>query len=107
MEYSVEILKLPNGKSPLIEWLSSLDSSTRKRINNRLIRLKEGNLGDSKIISPRLSELRFKFGSGYRIYFTETNGTIILLINGGDKSNQTKDIQKAEQLLETMEAKND
>lgn len=71
----------------------------QERILERFERLEEGNYGDFKTIDNEIKELRFKFGSGYRIYFHETNNTIILLICGGDKSTQTKDINKAKEYL--------
>ena len=98
--YEIEYLKLPNGKAPLTEWLNSLDGSFRKRINQRILRIEEGNFGDYKKLSEDISELRFDFGKGYRIYYTEINGVIVLLINGGDKSDQSKDIKKAQKLLD-------
>lgn len=66
---------------------------------DRLSRLQGGFYGDFKAIDNEIKELRFKFGSGYRVYFHETNNTIILLLNGGDKSKQTKDIDKAKEYL--------
>ena len=105
--YKIEYLILPNGKAPIIEWLNSLDSITRKRINQRILRIEDGNFGDYKKLSDDISELRFTFGKGYRIYYTEENNKIILLINGGDKSKQSKDIEKAHELLEQWRIKND
>ncbi len=105
--YKIEYLVLPNGKAPIIEWLDSLDSSTRKRINQRILRLEDGNFGDSKKLSENISELRFTFGKGYRVYYTEENNKIILLINGGDKSKQSKDIEKAQELLNQWRLDND
>ncbi len=107
MNYYIEYLILPNGKAPVIEWLNSLDSITRKRINQRILRIEDGNFGDCKKISKNISELRFAFGKGYRIYYTEENNKIILLINGGDKSKQSKDIEKAQELLNKWRDKND
>lgn len=98
--YEIKYLKLPNGKAPIIEWLENLDGSFRKRINQRILRLEEGNFGDYKKLSQDISELRFNFGKGYRIYYTEINKVIVLLINGGDKSAQSDDIIKAQKLLD-------
>lgn len=97
--YKIEHVVLQNGKAPVIDWLNSLDSITRKRISQRILRIEEGNFGDYKTLSDDISELRFSFGKGYRVYYTEINNTIVLLINGGDKSNQSKDIQKAHKIL--------
>lgn len=105
--YKIEYLILPNGKSPIIDWLDSLDSITRKRITQRIIRIEDGNFGDYKKISDSVSELRFSFGKGYRVYYTEEGNKIILLINGGDKSKQSKDIEKANELLEQWRKNND
>ena len=95
----VKFVKLKN-EEPCLDWLNSLDKLTRARIKSRLTRLLEGNFGDCKKLDNEISELRFKFGSGYRIYFTEIDDVIILLINGGDKSTQSKDIKKAKLILQ-------
>lgn len=105
--YTIEYLVLPNGKAPIVEWLNSLDSITRKRINQRILRIEDGNFGDFKKLSDDISELRFKFGKGYRVYYNEENNKIILLINGGDKSKQSKDIEKAQELLNQWRLNND
>jgi len=96
----VKIAQLKNDKSPFIEWLNSLDKVTKARVQSRLTRLLENNFGDHKKIDNEISELRFKFGSGYRIYYTEIDNIIVLIINGGDKSTQTKDIEKARNILQ-------
>ena len=88
--YEIEYLILPNGKAPIIEWLNSLDSITRKRINQRILRIEDGNFGDYKKLSEDIFELRFSFGKGYRIYYTEENNKIILLINGAINQNNPK-----------------
>lgn len=96
----IKIAQLSNDKAPFIEWIESLDKVTKSRIQSRLTRLLENNFGDHKKIDNEISELRLKFGSGYRIYYTEIDNVIVLLINGGDKSSQSKDIQKAKQILQ-------
>ena len=85
--YEIEYLILPNGKAPIIEWLNSLDSITRKRINLRILRIEDGNLGDYKKLSEDISELRFAFGKGYRIYYTENNNKIILFVDLDSQDN--------------------
>lgn len=85
-----------NGKEPFVEWISSLkDINIRARINNRLRRMELGNLGDYKAVGEGVYELRFTFASGYRVYFGQVDNVIILLLCGGDKSSQGKDIKKA------------
>lgn len=89
-----------DGKCPFEEWLNSLkDIRTRYRVNERLKRIKFGNYGDCKKIDKELSELRLMFGSGYRIYFSEIGNTLVILLSGGDKSTQSKDIKKAKEYL--------
>jgi putative addiction module killer protein len=61
-----------------------------------------GNLGDYRTLGEGLYELRFFFGPGFRIYFTIRQGTIVFLLCGGDKSSQSKDIQKARQIMEDL-----
>lgn len=105
--YKLKYLITSNGKAPVIEWLNSLDSTIRKRITQRILRLEDGNWGDYKKLSEDISELRFSFGKGYRVYFTEVDNVIILLINAGDKSQQSKDILKAQKLLNEWRLNND
>lgn len=107
MEYNVnmeqriiKIAQISNNKTPFIEWVDSLDKITKSRVKSRLTRLLENNFGDHKKIDNEISELRLKFGSGYRIYYTEIDNVIVLLINGGDKSTQSKDIEKAKNILQ-------
>lgn len=81
---------------PFTKWIFSLrDSQTRKRIEARLARLEQGNYGDVKPIGEGLSELRLFFGAGYRIYFGEQDEYIVVLLCGGDKSSQNRDIKEA------------
>ena len=83
------------------KWLSKLkDMKGRIAIARRIERMEYGNFGDVKSVRGRISELRIPTGPGYRVYFTQKNDTIIILLVGGDKSTQSKDIEKAETLLE-------
>lgn len=92
----LQIYRDPNDQEPFTEWLKSLqDRTTRKRIQARLDRIESGNLGDYRSVGGGVSELRFQFGPGYRIYFGEVNNVIILLLCGGDKSSQNRDIERA------------
>lgn len=94
---NIEVYITNNGKKPFIEWLESLDKSVRYRVKERLDRIALGNLGDWKSIGEGISELRLNFGSGYRIYFGQEGDKLILLLCGGDKTSQKKDIKKAQQ----------
>ena len=92
----LQIYRDPNGREPFTEWLKSLrDQRTRKRIQTQIHRIESGNLGDHKPVGDGVFELRLHFGAGYRIYFGELDNTIILLLCGGDKSSQDRDIVRA------------
>lgn len=83
------------GKVPFVTWLESLDRTIRYRVKERLDRVALGNLGDYKFLVEGVCELRLKFGPGYRIYYAEDDGNIVLLLCGGDKSSQKKDLKNA------------
>ena len=105
--YEIKYLICANGSAPVLDWLDSLDNTIRKRIVQRILRIEEGNFGDTKKLSDDISELRFSFGKGYRVYYTQTNNTIVLLVNCGDKSAQAKDIEKAHKLLDEWRSKHE
>jgi putative addiction module killer protein len=85
-------------------WLKKIrDRTVRYRLLARFDRITKGNVGDAKQIATNLFELRFFFGSGYRVYYTIQNGKIVLLLCGGDKSTQSKDITLAKALLAELE----
>jgi putative addiction module killer protein len=84
-----------------MEWLDSLDRKMRERVLSRVGRLKWGQFGDFKALDGGLYELRLFFGPGYRIYFGADGGTLILLLTGGDKSTQKKDIKTARNYWKT------
>jgi len=80
-------------------WFSSLrDRKARARIDVRIRRLSLGNPGDVKPIGGGVSELRIDYGPGYRVYFVQRGVTVILLLAGGDKRTQDRDIKKALEL---------
>ena len=83
------------------KWLRKLkDRVGRLRIVERLDRLASGNPGDAKQVGQGVWELRLMFGPGYRIYYLQDGPRVILLLNGGDKSTQQQDIERAYQLAE-------
>ena len=98
--------KTSTGKCPYETWFYKLDKNTQARIEKRLERVEEGNYGDFKKLDNDISELRFTFGSGYRIYFTEANNIIIILLCAGDKSSQTEDIKHAKKYLKDLIERN-
>jgi len=93
---TIEVYVTKKGNSPFFEWLYSLqDKTTKGRIRNRIKRLEVGGYGDCKSVGEGVYELRFFFGAGPRVYFGEDRGSITLLLCGGDKHSQTRDIQQA------------
>lgn len=78
------------------QWLESLrDSQARARIATRIVRLRNGLFGDAKSVGGGVSELRIDYGPGYRVYFTLRGQTVIVLLAGGDKRTQSRDIKAA------------
>jgi putative addiction module killer protein len=85
-------------------WLRAMrDLRARTAILRRLDRVREGNLGDVKRIGDGVSEMRLDVGPGYRVYFTRRGNTVILLLCGGDKSSQARDIELAKRLAGEIE----
>lgn len=91
--YSVEMLSEFTG------WLDSLETNVKIKMITRINRLKVGNFGDCKAVGEGVSELRIHAGPGYRVYFAQIDDTIVLLLTGGTKKTQKKDIEKAQELL--------
>lgn len=78
------------------DWLDGIrDRTTRARIARRVDRIKDGNFGDHEPCRDGVYELKIDFGPGYRVYYSRVGETVVLLLAGGDKSSQNKDIDKA------------
>ncbi len=86
-----------DGSVPFDEWIFSkrIDSKTRYRVLAKLDQVSLGNLGDCKAVGGGVSEIKLHFGPGYRIYIGQKGNKIIILLCGGDKSTQKKDIKNA------------
>ncbi len=83
------------------EWLADLrDVIARKAIGKRIVRIQSGLFGDVKPVGDGVSELRFKIGPGYRVYFQQRGAVLILLLCGGDKSTQDIDVKRAKAIAE-------
>ena len=81
------------------EWFSGLrDQTTKRRIQARIDRAEDGNLGDCAPIGQGVSEMRLMFGAGYRLYFMQQGQQIIILLAGGSKASQQRDITAALEL---------
>ena len=85
------------------DWASRLkDRQAALAIANRIDRAANGNLGDIKSLGDGISEMRIALGPGYRLYFTLRGGRLIVLLCGGDKSTQVRDIQTARTLARNL-----
>ena len=98
-KYTIKFLESDDGSSPYRKWFAGLKEKTvQSRVDARLARVRDGNLGDHRDLGGGINELRLFFGPGYRIYFAYENETIILLLAGGGKRFQAKDIEAARNL---------
>ena len=100
-EYSIEIYQTEAGRQPFIEWLEGLKAvSTSRLVRARIERIQSGNLGDHRELGGGLFEFRIFHGPGYRIYFGKEGQRLILLLTGGSKGSQSRNIAKARAFLE-------
>lgn len=100
MEIEIELYKTQTGQCPFDVWFDSLrELHTRAKILTRLDRLKLGNFGDCKGLGDGIAELRLDYGPGFRIYYSKIGNKVILLLCGGVKGSQTKDINNAKEYL--------
>ena len=85
------------------QWLDDLrDLQARARVQARIERLAAGNPGDVEPVGEGVSELRINYGPGYRVYFTKRERELIILLAGGDKTTQAKDIKAALRLARNL-----
>ena len=95
-EQEVRIYARSDGSEPFTEWLRGLrDGTIRNRIRQRIARLRLGNFGDSRSVGDGVLELRIHFGPGFRVYFGREGASVVILLCGGDKSSQERDIDRA------------
>lgn len=86
------------------EWLEGLkDLKAKGIVSDRLVRMESGLFGDAKSVGGGVSELRIDFGPGYRVYYTKTGRWIVILLWGGDKSSQKKDIKTAQAMTKGLD----
>lgn len=99
--YEIDYYKTEDGTAPFREWLEALrDINGRAKVRVRLDRARLGNLGDHKHLGDGVWELRFDCGPGYRVYFAKEDNRLILLLIGGDKDTQKRDIAQATDYLQ-------
>ncbi|MGV0028897.1 type II toxin-antitoxin system RelE/ParE family toxin [Phormidesmis priestleyi] len=93
----LQIYETEQGETPFSYWLDSLrNREARAKVRKRLDRVALENLGDYKFVGEGVFEFRIDYGPGYRVYFAQV-GALILLLYGGDKSAQDRDIEQAKQ----------
>ena len=98
MQYEIASTEIFN------KWYQGLkDRNAAKVIAKRLTRVASGNLGDIAPVGGGVSEMHIFAGQGYRIYFTMRQGVFILLLCGGDKSSQTRNIKKAKEIMKSID----
>ena len=99
IEREIKKLELQNGLVPFDEWFDSLrDQRMQAVVDARLTRVRAGNFGDCKSAGDGVFELRIAFGPGLRIYYGLHGRKIVVLLGGGDKSSQSRDIRRAQEL---------
>lgn len=95
-KYQIELYQRQNGAVPFRDWLGSLrDLQAVARIRARLTRIRAGNFGQARALGGGVSELKVDHGPGYRVYYAMSGKTVVLLLIGGDKSTQKRDIETA------------
>jgi putative addiction module killer protein len=98
-EREIRKLELENGHVPFDDWFASLgDLRMQAAVDARLARVRAGNFGDYKGVAAGVFELRINVGQGLRVYYGEHRKQLVLLLGGGDKATQTRDINRAKQL---------
>jgi putative addiction module killer protein len=88
------------GKSPFADWFNELDAQAANKVNTHLTRIAEGNISSLKPIKGAFQEVRINWGPGYRVYIGKDGDTLIILLGGGTKTRQQKDIDQAFELWE-------
>ncbi len=103
---TVKMLQLPGGKEPYREWYEKLDGTTRRKVSAFVERVSLGGAKKNiKELGDGVFEIKIDHGPGYRVYFAEKRNVLILLLLGGDKSTQFRDIQQAKKYWREYEPK--
>ena len=92
-----------DGTDYLDEWLQNQDTEIRARVQTRIDRIELGNFGDHKGVGNGVSELRIDFGPGYRVYYGLDNEKLVILLVGGTKKRQARDIKMAQACWKTYQ----
>ena len=96
--FEIEAYVDARGHSPFARWFDRLDAHAAARVTTALSRIEQGNLSSTKGVGAGVVEIRIDFGPGYRIYFGRDGATLIVLLGGGTKARQQRDIEAARRL---------
>jgi putative addiction module killer protein len=88
----------PDGASPFESWFASLDAAAAAKVSVALARVEQGNLSNVKSVGQGVLEYRINWGPGYRVYFGRDGGVLVILLIGGTKKRQHRDIEAAKAL---------
>jgi len=93
----VEVVEYENeeGNHPFSEWFMGLDTTAALKVRTAIARMEHGNFGDVKPVGEGVSERRIDFGPGYRLYFGKDGETLVILLGGGTKKRQDRDVEAA------------
>ncbi len=86
----------PDGRSPYARWFNRLDAQAAAKVTTALVRMEQGNLSNAKGVGAGVFEHRIDFGPGYRVYFGKDGDALIILLGGGTKKRQQRDIETAQ-----------
>ena len=105
--FKYEVLEYirPDGESPFAEWFESLASTAAIKVAGSLHKMRQGNFSTTKFLGNGVWEFKIDLGPGYRIYYGKVGKNIVLLLAGGTKKRQNKDIELAVELLKEYKKK--
>ena len=83
------------GQQPFAEWFSDLETAARAKVTRAIIRLEQGNFSNVKSVGEGVFEYKIDFGPGYRVYFGQDGQTLVILLTGGTKKRQQREIEAA------------
>ena len=93
--FEVVVYETEDGRAPFEDWFNALDTQAALKVTTAIARIETGNLGDVKPAGQGVSEHRMTFGPGYRLYFGQDDKKLVVLLTGGTKKRQSRDIERA------------
>ena len=94
----IQYYEAEDGSRPFLEWFEGLDPAVQNRVATAVARFELDNFGDSKGVGEGVMERRLTFGPGYRVYYGREAGRVVILLTGGTKKRQQRDIERAKRL---------